>query len=111
MSWGRPIKEAFSPYQIAAGGMLLGYFFFLFSMGAFVNGRIAIGMLVGAVGLATAVASDVLSECPGCGKSPMMRSRDGVGWISYYLLKYRNRLWPEEICSQCGAELTALPDS
>jgi hypothetical protein len=45
--------------------------------------------------------------CPECGK-PLMKKRFGPDRL-HPRFKTDNNRWPEQVCSNCGAELTVIP--
>lgn len=100
----RALREIFSPYELAAGAMLVCYllwagaFTFLFALHS--RGGLALAVLAVLAGLAARFGT----ACPGCGKSPLKlflvndeRRLDG--------LLYVIRPWPERECSSCGTRL------
>jgi len=100
----RLLRDAFTPYEIARGGLLICWFCFAagFFVAAVLQRPYAGVMFV--LGVLSAIAGHFAASCPGCGKSPM----------AWYLtdggerrggLPMGSRAWPERICSRCRTDL------
>jgi hypothetical protein len=103
----RSLRDAFTPYEIAIGGLLITWFCLGSGLVvAFVLDRPrGLGVMVLAGALVSTVAW-FAALCPGCRKSPTQRylTDRGArrrGW------PMGHRLWPERTCSLCGADLDA----
>ena len=103
------IRSSFTRYEIAAAGVGLSLLFVLVGAAMFLIGA-SIGSTIVAWALAVVIrlATELLSLCPTCGKSPMLRARGEVSWALYMMAN--GRLWPERQCSKCGTALDAPSD-
>ncbi len=108
MSPVRYIRPSFSPYELAAGGIVFSIAFAIALLIAILTTRtlsaILILALVSAVALGT---GSYLGACPNCGKRALKfyLGRNSDGWRRFL---FRRRLWPERVCSDCRTPLDVL---
>lgn len=102
------LESNFSPYELAVMSLTIGPPLLIISFIAFLTGRIAGGIALGALALAIHFVFRAASECPACGKAPFIES--GFSWFELYVLKGGQRIWPERRCSRCGTALDVIPD-
>lgn len=100
----RELRRLFSPYELAAGGMLVTYFLWVGAF-AFLFALHSAGWLFLAVLAVLAnLAARFGTACPGCGKSPLklflVTDERRLGGLLYIV-----RPWPERECSSCGTRL------
>jgi hypothetical protein len=107
MKFTDELRMLFTPYELAATGMVLQYLFMvvglifalIFDWGLAAFLAFGIGVLLG-------IATWYGVTCPGCGK-PLLKK---------YLLEeralggllYGNRGWPERVCSSCRTPMDIL---
>ncbi|MBV9929984.1 MAG: hypothetical protein JO013_03460 [Alphaproteobacteria bacterium] len=95
------LYELFSPYEIAAGAVLI-QIVFIAAGGLFLfAGRQPAGLLAFLPAIVAGLFADLGVRCPGCGKSLMRyymtaRGEERGG------LPMGHRPWPERRCSRCG---------
>lgn len=110
MSWGRKLRESFSPYEISLLWLAIVAIVTVAAVGlAFRTGPFGF-VLCCFLLLPIGIAFEQWNRCPICGKSPMKRSKEGVGWFALYVMKYRYRMWPERECSECGHDLELIAE-
>jgi hypothetical protein len=110
MSIGQKFRESFSPYEISL--------IWLATAAAWTVLAISVAMVAGPFAFALVCLClapvgfifEGWSRCPVCGKPPLKRSKQGVGWFALYVMKYRYRLWPEKECSECRHPLDLIVD-
>jgi hypothetical protein len=102
------LRSLFSPYELAAGGMLASYALILAAIAWLWTGG-AMGGLVALIGLASFahLAGWYLGRCPSCGKSALkfylLNKETGIGEILF-----ARRAWPERRCSSCRTDLDGI---
>ena len=111
MSIRQKLRESFSPYEISLLGLAaVAAWSVLAISAALVAGPFAFA-LVCVFLIPIGFVFEHWSRCPGCGKPPLKRPKQGVGWFALYAMKYRYRIWPEKECSECRYPLDLIVSS
>jgi hypothetical protein len=109
MSLGRLLKSTFSPYEIAAIGLVGALILALIGTLALATGLVGLALILMLPVVPIAFAVEEWSRCPVCGKPPIVRQgHDRDRFASVFLR--RRRIWPETTCSECGTPLNVGRD-
>jgi len=104
----RELRALFSTYELAVGGLLIGYVFSGAALLFLFTGRSRGWMLflLAIAALAHIMAWEFV-RCPACGKPALklflLNRETGIGRFLF-----RGRRWPERVCSSCRRRLDVI---